>query len=72
MQRNRNADGEYVYAQDMRQCTEKDFTDRGYTPDQGMIQKMEQRLFLCFDVEGPGNARFDLKNLYNAEQRNAF
>ena len=57
---------EHVYLQNMRACTAKDFTDRGYIPDRGMLEKFKKRRFLCFDVVGPNGSKFDIENLYNA------
>lgn len=47
---------EYVYTQNMRACVAKDFSDRGYTPDEGMLDKMKKRRYLCFDVTGPNGS----------------
>jgi len=72
MQRNRGKDGEHVFAFDMRACTEEDFSARGYTPDEGMMVKIKQRIFLCFDTSGPNGFEFDIVNLYNADLRHMF
>jgi len=64
--------GYQAFTQNMRVCTEEDFTSRGYIPDEGMKEKFRLRRFLCFDTKGPNNYIADLVNLYNADFRNAF
>ena len=55
----------------MRACTEKDFTDRGFTLDPRQITGIKKNYYLCYDVDKFGKP-FRVFNFYDNQDRGSF